>query len=155
MPADTFCVYQGVALDGGGEACATDVVVIWSSFAPLRAVNREHAKRAPPRRAIYLGFVANPDLVVRAVVDPRRNHHAEMVGYALSAEEGSEPLAGQMTLRAVRRGSADVLSMEVREPKRFHVGGCALSSYSGTFLGVMQRPSVTNTSGEINGKGRL
>ncbi len=33
MPAATFCVYEGVAFDGGGEVCATDVVVIWSSLA--------------------------------------------------------------------------------------------------------------------------
>ncbi len=34
MPSATFCVYRGIALGSRGEVCATDVVVIWSSFGP-------------------------------------------------------------------------------------------------------------------------
>jgi hypothetical protein len=51
-----------------------------------------------------------------------------------------------MTLRAVRLRSADVLSMDLRDPRRFHLGSCAFASYSGTFLGIMRAPSETTTS---------
>ena len=57
-------------------------------------------------------------LVVRAIVDSPQGDRAEMVGYTLGGEEALQPLAGQMSLRAVRLGSADVLSMEFREPRR-------------------------------------
>jgi hypothetical protein len=147
MPAATFCVYRGVAFGGEGEVCATDVVVIWSSLASQAAVSGGPAQKASAsNREVYLGFVADPALVVWAIVDPRRGDRAEMVGYALGSEEAPQPLAGQMTLRAVRLRSADVLSMDLREPRRFHLGSCAFASYSGTFLGIMRPPSETTTS---------
>lgn len=147
MPAATFCVYRGVAFGGGGEVCATDVVVIWSSLASQAPVSGGPAEQASAsNREVYLGFVADPELVVRAIVDPRQGDRAEMVGYTLGSEEAAQPLAGQMTLRAVRLGSADLLSMDLREPRRFHPGSCAFASYSGTFLGMIRPPSETTTS---------
>ena len=147
MPAATFCVYRGVAWGDAGEVCATDVVVIWSSVAAQAPVSgRSVEKASASNREVYLGFVADPELVVRAIVDPRRGDRAEMVGYTLGSEAAPQPLAGQMTLRAVRLGSADVLSMDWREPRRFHPGSCAFASYSGTFLGVIRPPRETTTS---------
>jgi hypothetical protein len=147
MPAATFCVYRGVAFGGDGEVCATDVVVIWSSLASQATVSGKHAEKASAsNREVYLGFVADPELVVRAIVDPRQGDRANMVGYTLGTAEAPQPLAGQMALRAVRLGSADVLSIDLREPRRFHPGSCAFASYSGTFLGVIRPPSETMTS---------
>lgn len=147
MPAATFCVYRGVAFGGEGEVCATDVVVIWSSLASQAALSVEHAEQASAsNKEVYLGFVADPELVVWAIVDPRQGDRAEMVGYTLGSEEAPQPLAGQVTLRAVRLGSADVLSMDLRAPRRFHLGSCAFASYLGTFLGVLGPPSETTTS---------
>lgn len=147
MPAATFCVYRGVAFGGDGEVCATDVVVIWSSLASQASVSVERAEKASAsNREVYLGFVADPELVVWGIVDPRQGDRAEMVGYTLGSEEAPQPLAGQMTLQAVRLGSADVLSMDLREPRRFHLGSCAFASYSGTFLGMLRPPSETTTS---------
>jgi hypothetical protein len=145
MPAATFCVYRGVAWGGAGEVCATDVVVIWSSLASQAPVSGGPAEKAlASNREVYLGFVADPELVVRAIVDPRQGDRAEMVGYTLGSEEAPQPLAGQMTLRAV--GSADLLSLDLRKPRRFHPGSCAFASYSGTFLGMLRPPSETTTS---------
>jgi hypothetical protein len=149
MPAATFCVYRGVAFGGGGEVCATDVVVIWSSVgsqAPVRLGRAEKASGS--NKEVYLGFVADPELVLRAIVDSRDSDRAEMVEYMLGTEEAPQPLVGKMTLRAVRLGSADVLSMELHEPRRFHPGSCAFASYSGTFLGMIRPPSKTTTSGD-------
>jgi hypothetical protein len=147
MPAATFCVYQGVAWGGAGKVCATEVVVIWSSRASRAPVSGGAAETASAsHREVYLGFVADPDLVVRAIVDPRQGDRAEMVGYTLGSDEAPQPLAGQLTLRAVRLGSAEALSMDVREPGRFHPGSCAFTSYSGTFLGVIRPPSETTTA---------
>ncbi len=142
MPEATFCVYQGVALGDGGEVCATDVVVIWSSFVSPVAMRVERVEKASgSNREIYLAFVADPELVVRAIADPQKGDRAEMVGYTLGSEATAQPLAGQMTLRVARLGSADVLSMDLREPRRFRPGACAFASYSGTFLGVIRPPS--------------
>jgi hypothetical protein len=147
MPAGTFCVYGGVAFGDGGEVCATDVLVIWSSLVSQAAGRVEPAKKASgSNREVYLGFVADPELVVRAIVDSRQGDRAEMVGYTLGSGEAPQPLAGQMTLRTMRLGSVDVLSLNLREPRRFHPGSCAFASYSGRFLGVMRSGSETTTS---------
>lgn len=147
MPAATFCVYRGVALGGGGELCATDVVVIWSSL--VAAVNAQRGERTSASdREVYLGFVADPDLVVRAIADPRQGDRAEMVGYTLGREDAPLPLAGQMTLRAERQGAADVLRVDLSEPLRRHPGSCALASYAGTFLGVIRPPSEATVSAD-------
>jgi hypothetical protein len=147
MPAATFCVYQGVAFGGGGEVCATDVVVIWSSLASQAPASGGPAEKASAsNREVYLGFVADPELIVRAIVDPRQGDRAEMIAYTLGSEEAPQPLVGRMTLRAARLGSADMLSMDLREPRRFHPGSCAFASYSGTFLGMLRPPSETTTS---------
>jgi len=147
MPPATFCVYQGIAFGADGEVCATDVVVIWSSFDSQPAVGIERAQvGSGSKREIHLGFVADPELVLRGIVEPQQDDRAEMVGYTLGRAQAVQPLAGQMTLRAVRVGSADVLSMHLRAPRRFHPGSCALASYSGTFVGLMRPPSETTTS---------
>lgn len=150
MPAATFCVYQGVAFDAGGEVCATDVVLIWSSLTS-QAVGglAGEDKASAPNREVYLGFVADPGLVVRAVVDRHQDDRAEMVEYTLGDENAPQPLAGRMTLRALRPGSrtrADVLAMQLGEPRQFRPGSCAFASYSGTYLGMIRPPSVTSTS---------
>lgn len=147
MPAATFCVYHGVARGSAGEVCATDVVVIWSSLAsqaPGRAGAAETATQS--NRDVYLGFVADPELVVLAIADPRHGGRADMVEYTLGSDAAPQPLAGEMTLRAVRLGSADVLGMDLYEPQRFHPASCAFASYSGTFLGVIGPPSDTTAS---------
>ncbi len=69
-----------------------------------------------------------------------------MVEYTLGSDAAPQPLAGEMTLRAVRLGSADVLGMDLYEPQRFHPANCAFASYSGTFLGVIGPPSDTTAS---------
>jgi len=144
VPAATFCVYRGVAWGRAGEVCATDVVVIWSSVASqARLSGGPTEKASASNREIYLGFVADPELVVRAIVDPRQGDRAEMVGYTLGSDEAPQTLAGQIALRTVRQGSADVLSMDLREmdlrePRSFHPGGCAFAAYSGTFLGMIR-----------------
>jgi len=147
MPAATFCVYRGVAWGGAGEVCAIDVVAIWSSVAshaPSSTARTEKASAS--NREVYVGFVADPELVVHAVADPRQGDRAEMVGYTLEGEEALQTLAGRMTLRAVRRGAADVLSMYLREPQPSHPGRCAFASYSGTFVGMIRPPNETMTS---------
>jgi len=139
MPAATFCVYQGVARDGAGEVCVTNVVVIWSSAASQAPVRgRPTEKSSASNREVYLGFLTDPELVVLAIVDPRQSDRAEMVGYTLGGEEAPQPVAGQMTLPALRLGSADVLSMDLRGPRRLHLGSCALASYSGRFFGMIR-----------------
>lgn len=146
MPAATFCVYRGAAFGGDGEVCATDVAVIWSSFVPPRsAVGLGHAENpSGSGKEVYIGFAADPELVIRAIVDdPGQGDRAEMVGYALGSEEAPQPLAGSMTLRALRLGSADVLGMELREARRFQGESCAFTSYSGTFVGMIGPPSDT------------
>jgi len=140
MPSATFCVYRGVASGRGGEVCATDSVVIWSSVGSHSRVNAE--------REVYLGFVTDPGLVLRAVVDSRHPHRAEIVGYTSARNEIPQPLAGKTTLRTVTLGSsaaADTLSINVRESLQVHPGGCGLASYSGTFVGVIARPIETGT----------
>lgn len=147
MPAATFCVYEGIALDGDGEVCATDVVVIWSSLASQAPGNGGRGEPAlEPKKDVYLGFVDDPELVVRAIVDPRQSGQAEMVEYRIDSEEAPRPLAGQLTLRAVRLGSTEVLTMDLRDPGRLRGRGCGFASYSGTFLGMLQPPGDTATA---------
>ena len=146
MPASTFCVYQGVALGGAGDVCATDVVVIWNSLAARGRRRGEPVRASAANREVFLGFVADPELVVRAIADPRQRDRAEIVGYTLGRNEVSQPLAGQMTLRAVHLGSAEVLDMDLREPRSFHPGSCAFASYSGAFLGMIRTPDGATSS---------
>lgn len=147
MPAGTFCVYQGVALASAGAVCATDVVVVWSSVAAKASLARgSGANPSPLNREVYLGVVADPELVLRATVMARRGDRAEMVDYTLGSEEAAQPLSGWLTLRAGPLGSADVLSMDLREPRRFKPRGCAFASYSGTFLGMIETPREATTS---------
>jgi hypothetical protein len=110
-------------------------------------VSRGPAEKASAsNKEVYLGFVADPELVLRAIVDARDSDRADMVEYMMGSDEDPQPLAGKMILRAVRLGSADVLSVDLREPRRFHPGSCAFASYSGTFLGMIRPPSETTTS---------
>ena len=149
MPAATFCVYRGVAFGRAGEVCATDVVVIWSSLGWQAPVRRGPTPTTfTSNRAVNLGFVTDPELVVGAIVDPRQIDRAEIVGYALGDEEAPQALAGQITLLVVRPGSGDVLRIDLREPGRFHIGSCAFASYSGTFLGLIRPPSEMTTSAD-------
>ena len=149
MPSETFCVYRGNAFGSSGEVCANDAVVIWTSFGSPLQVSAGLAEEEPgSNRVVYLAFVADPELVLQAIVDARRGDRAEVVAYTVGNDETSQPLAGQTTLRAVRLGSsgtADVLSMELREPRRVLHGGCAFASYSGTFIGVLRAPSEAET----------
>jgi len=148
MPSATFCVYRGVAYGSDGEECAAGVVVIWSSSAPS-PVSVEPAERASgSNREVYLGFVADPALVLRAIVDASQGDRAELVGYTVGNEDAPQQLAGRMTLSRVRSGAnaaVDVLSVELRGPRRFRPAGCAFASYSGMFLGVIHPPSETDT----------
>jgi len=147
MPGRTFCVYRGAVFGRGGKVCATDVVVIWSSLASRAPVRGgPTAKASTPNREVYLGFVTDPELVVLAVVDPRQRNRAELVGYTLGGADAPQRLAGRMRLPAVHPGSADVLSMDVRDPRHFHIGSCAFASYSGTFLGMIRPRSQMATS---------
>jgi len=148
MPSATFCVYRGVAYGSDGEVCAAGVVVIWSSSTPS-GVSVEPAEGASgSNREVHLGFVADPALVLRAIVDASQGDRAELVGYTMGSEDAPQQLAGRMTLSRVRSGTnaaVDVLSVELRGPRRFRPAGCAFASYSGMFLGVIHPPSETDT----------
>jgi hypothetical protein len=147
MPPATFCVYQGVAFGTGGEECAAGVVVIWSSSSPSRGRVEPAENASASNREIYLGFAADPALVLRAIVDAPRSDRAELVGYTVGSEDAPRPLAGMMTLRPGRVGAnatVDVLSVELQGPRRFAPMGCAFASYSGMFLGVIHPPSEPN-----------
>jgi hypothetical protein len=142
MPSATFCVYRGVAFGRGGEVCATDVVVIWSSAGAQSQAGADAMEMASPLdRDVYLGFIADPELVLRAIANSRQGDRAEMVGYTVGSGAALQPLAGETTLRTVRLRAggetADVLSVELRESRRFRPAGCAFASYSGTFTGVV------------------
>lgn len=147
MPPATFCVYQGVAFGSGGEECAAGVVVMWSSSTQSRVSVGPAEKASGSNREVYLGFVADPALVLRAIVDAPQSDRAKLVGYTVGGEDAPRPMAGRMSLRPVRLGAhtVDVLSVELRGPRRFRPGGCAFASYSGMFLGVIQPPSWTET----------
>jgi hypothetical protein len=149
MPLATFCVYEGVAFGNGGEVCATDVVVIWSSAGSETPMNvRAEKKVEASKREVYVGFVAEPELVVWAMVDAPQRNRAELVGYTMGTEEVPRPLAGTLTLGPLRSGASgpvDELRMELRGPRPFRPGSCAFASYSGRFLGVIRPPSETDT----------
>src|SRR5579862_178913 len=90
MPAATFCVYRGVAFGSRGEVCAPDAVVIWSSFdmhAP-RTVGPAQPESGSTRE-VYLAFVANPELVLRASVDSGQSDRAEVIGYTAGVDQVS------------------------------------------------------------------
>ena len=143
MPQSTFCVYKGVALDGDGEVCATDIVIMWSTWPlPVGGAPTDKAPGSP--RQLYLAFVADPEPVMRAIVDPLQRNRAELVEYSSAIDELPQPLAGALTLRAAHPGS--VLNMDLREPRRFSPGGCAFASYAGVFLAVMRPPNGTSIS---------
>lgn len=144
MPVATFCVYRGIALGGNGEVCASDVVALWGSLSSPEAESAERAASAAGRE-VYLAFVADPDLVVRAVADRRRGDRADLIGYTLGSEAAPQPLTGRMALRTPP-GTADTLTVDLLEPHPFRPGGCVFASYSGTFLGMIRRPSTQATS---------
>jgi hypothetical protein len=157
MPSFTYCVYRGVALDSDEQVCATDVVVIWSRFGSQAEVDFAAEGASRPAREVYLGFVADPDLVLRAIADSWQGDHAEMQSYSMGRNEAPQPLAGEMTLRTVGRGSsraADVLDVELREPRRFRPGHCAFASYSGTFIGVIGPLNGTEPASDASLKSR-
>ena len=149
IPPATFCVYQGIAFGSGGEVCATDAVVIWSSAGSesgLRIGTSEQASVS--NREVYVAFVADPELVLLAIVDAPQSNRAELVGYTIDGVDASQPLAGTVSLRPARvaaSGPGDVLSMELRVPRRFRPGSCSFASYVGRFLGVMRPPIETDT----------
>ena len=65
----------------------------------------ERAEKASgSNREVYLAFVADPELVLRAVADSRDSDRAEMVQYMVGSDDAPQPLAGKMTLRACARG---------------------------------------------------
>jgi hypothetical protein len=142
MPAATFCVYRGVALGPEGEVCADDVLVIWSSYAS-RTVQEHDPEGTAALTEVYLGFVADPELVLRAVVDPERVERARMVGYTLGAGQSPLPLTGETKLRPAP-GSGDdapgVLTIDLSKPHQFRPVGCTLMAYAGTFVGVVRFP---------------
>jgi hypothetical protein len=157
MPSFTYCVYRGVALDRDEQVCATDVVVIWSRFGSQTAVDFAAEGAPGPAREVYLGFVADPDLVLRAIADSWQGDHAAMQSYSMGRNEAPRPLAGEMTLRTVGLGSsrtADVLGVELREPQRFRPGDCAFASYSGTFIGVIGPLNRTEPASDASSKSR-
>lgn len=135
MPAATFCMYRGVALGSDGAVCANDVVAIWSSFA-LEAVAREDGtkKTRGSEPGVHLAFVAEPEIVLRAIADSHQGDHAVMVGYTLGSNR-PQPLAGTITLQI---GAPSVLRLELATSGRSGVAGCALASYVGAYFGLLQ-----------------
>ena len=93
MPPATFCVYQGSAFGDGGEECAAGVVVMWSSSTQSRVSGEPAEKASGSNREVYLGFVADPTLVLRATVDALHSDRAELVGYTVGSEDAPRPLA--------------------------------------------------------------
>jgi len=97
----------------------------------------------PVSTEIYLGFVAEPELVMRAVADPEHAERAEMIGYTLGDGQKSQPLVGETDLRKPTIGadtSGGVLTIKLRQPYRLRPAGCNLASYAGTFVGLMRLP---------------
>jgi hypothetical protein len=152
MPAATFCVYNGVALGPEGEMCADNVLVIWSSYA-LGALQQPQGGAGSAPTEVYLGFVADPELVLRAIVDPERSERAVMAGYTLGESQPSLPLLGETKLRAVgggAQGDAGVLTIMLREPHNLRPAGCALAAYAGTFVGIVRLPLASEELVESN-----
>jgi hypothetical protein len=132
MPAATFCVYNGVALDTDGAVCAKNVVIMWSSFAgPADASN------SPQPRELYVGFVAQPDLILRGTVGTPASDTAQLTD--VDAPERAAPI-GEMKLRAVQEKS-DVLSMDLHDIPELARADCVVASYSGTFVGLLRPPT--------------
>jgi len=147
MPSDTFCVYYGVAFGRAGEVCASGVVVMWSRLTSHVQVRRGLAENASASNGeVDLGFATYPELVVRALVDPRREDRAELVSYTRDTAQAPQALAGRLRLGPVRPGSVDVLNLDMREPGPIQIGSCAFASYSGTFIGMIGPPSQTTVA---------
>jgi hypothetical protein len=145
-PASTFCVYQGAAFGRGGEVCASDAVVVWSSArGPLR-MTVQADKGGIPARQVHIAFVDASEIVLQAVVGASQTDRAELVGYTTGDEQVAQPLSGTVTLRPRQPGASravDVLEMEVKGPRPFRPGNCALASYSGEFVGVIRSTHET------------
>lgn len=152
MPPATFCVYNGVALGADGEICADNVLVIWSSYA-LHALQRPEDTRGSAATEVYLGFVAEPELVLRAVVDPERSERAVMAGYTLGEGRPAVPLAGETRLRAAGGSGpsdAGILTITLQEPRELRSRGCAFAAYAGSFVGMVRLPLVEQELVESN-----
>ena len=64
------------------------------------------------QREIYLGFVTDPGLVLRAIVDSEYGHRAEVVEYTLPRNATQHPLVGETTLHTAileSSGTAEVI----------------------------------------------
>ncbi len=135
MPPDTFCVYRGIARDSSGEACADDVVVLWSSYGAAGEASAE----------IYLGFIASPDLVLRATVKAQDDHQqrAQLLDYAVGGDESARPIHGEASLRAPppqpgAPATADVLSLALSGGIDLDPASrCRFTTYSGEFMAMI------------------
>lgn len=131
MPAATFCVYRGVARDADGAVCAENVMMIWSTFDGTVRDSTTSARSGT--RELYVGLVADPEIVLRGTVAPQAPNMAQLAG--VDAPKSAAPI-GQLQIRAVSEKS-DVVSMELRSSETLSREHCDLASYSGTFIGLL------------------
>jgi hypothetical protein len=142
MPPGVFCVYDGVALGAGDQACDDRVLVIWSRLASEFDAPGAPGDQVTDRSGVYYAFVPLPEMVLRATVDTGGGDRATIRDYTLGPRQPRAALTGGAELRFVAADGGEgteVLSIRLRRPI-LAAGTCAVTSYDGTFVGVMTLP---------------
>jgi len=139
MPPGAFCVYEGIALGADGQPCKEPVVVIWARLAPEPDAEGGLGEDVTDPADVLFGFVAFPDLVMRAATDDGAERRATILDYAIGDDQPPVELRGSAEVRfvpAASGGGIEVLGLRIDGPV-LASETCAFTSYDGTFLGVM------------------
>jgi len=138
MPLGVFCVYRGTASAADGEICADDLVVIWSAHAPRDT--SDIRDRSGSTRHVYLGFVGEPVLVLRAVATQRTL--ARFVEYSLESKQRALRLTGFTTLDPEKQGlfAAMTFTLPSRHEFSRDADACTVAEYNGIFVDVLEEP---------------
>jgi hypothetical protein len=145
MPPGVFCVYDGVAIGSDGQACGDRVMVIWTRLAPEFNADDGLDDDVTDRSHVYFGFVTSSDLLIRAGAAPGAESRVRLMDYTLGHGLPRVRLRGTAELRFIPAGGGEgteVLSLRIGRPVLVP-GTCALTSYDGTFVGVMTLPPDT------------
>lgn len=130
MPADTFCVYRGVARAQDGRVCDSDLVIIWSGF--------KDADKQPS--SVYLGVIGDEELVLHANVDTHDadGMRADVTAFTGTGRDTPGHLRGAVNLRpSASATNADKLELQLSDAHLPADDDCQLSEYSGKFMGVI------------------